>query len=119
RTASLAQSGTEPGRDAAAIVTNASGTVHSAGCARRTDATPGSRSRTTEASAAPVEVHAPTSRPAVAPVAVRPRHQIPRVSSGQKVEAATANAQPTSTLMSTSEAGRESATASAVPTTTP
>ncbi len=43
---------------------------------------------------------------------------MPRTSSGQNVEAATANAQPTATLMSTLRAGSESSTATSAPAAT-
>ena len=50
----------------------------------------------------------PTSSPATAPAGVSPRHQIPSISSGAKVEAVTANARPTVRATATSWAGSDS-----------
>jgi len=45
------------------------------------------------------EARPPSFSPPMAPIHVKRRHQIPRSSSGQNVEAAMANVHPTSTLM--------------------
>src|SRR5215475_7894258 len=82
-------------RDASTITANAIGTVQAAGCDISAPVQPcrlGPRTVTsTDAAANPP----PTSRPAPAPVAVSPRHQVPSTSSGQNDDAATANASPT------------------------
>ena len=49
----------------------------------------------------------PTSSPATAPAGVRPRHQMPSISSGAKVEAVTAKASPTVRATATSCAGSD------------
>src|SRR3954451_2294649 len=91
-------------RDTDTITVNASGTDQAAGSPSSTAGQPvsGGPARLTAlaASAAPP----PASTPAAAPGAVSPRHQMPRMSSGQKLDAATANASPT-----TSETSRAAA----------
>ena len=83
------------------IVVKASGTVQIAGSlsrdggpARGADAHDGEEHRIDEA-------RPPRTNPPMAPIHVKRRHQIPRSRSGQNVEAAMANAHPTSTLMET------------------
>src|SRR5262249_49980913 len=79
----------------ATITVKASGTVHAAGWWSRMPAHPLSGGPiivvTTAAAAAPP----PATRPAKAPAGVRPRHHRPSTSSGQKLDAATAKASPT------------------------
>jgi hypothetical protein len=77
------------------MVTKASGTVHSAGWARRVSAhEPAPSSLKNVRTTANPEVRPPIARPARAPAAVSRCHQMPSTSSGQKVEAATAKASP-------------------------
>jgi hypothetical protein len=59
---------------------------------------------------APAEASRPTTIPTTAPGAVNPGHQMPSTSSGQNVEAATANAEVTSTPTSMLAAGSASST---------
>ena len=81
------------------IVMKASGTVTAAGYPTRVDGQPPAASSPTQlvtaSRAAIADVEAPTARPATAPAAVSPRHQMPSTSNGHSVEAATANTNPT------------------------
>src|SRR5690348_15593392 len=83
-------------RDTATITANASGTVHAAGWARSAATQPlPTGPANTVSSTAPTAAPPPATMPATAPGAVSPRHQIPSTSIGQKLDAATANASPT------------------------
>lgn len=86
-------------RDTAHIVRNASGTEMTAGCS---SSSPPPVSRLVKI--APLDTTVPTANPAAAPRAVSPVHQIPSSSKGQNVDAASANAHPTSSEMSISRA---------------
>ena len=90
--------------DTAAIVANASGTLSTAGWVSRASSVPLRRLDHRPAKIAAVAAVAPTTSPQAAPRAVSRSHQIPSSSSGQNVEAASANAQPTSTEMSSPRA---------------
>src|SRR5262245_39816334 len=81
--------------DAPIITVKARGTVHAAGWATSGAAQSGAGAPTTVHQTAVTAAPPPATMPAAAPGAVRPRHQIPSTSSGQKLEAATANASPT------------------------
>src|SRR5450631_1556934 len=56
-------------------------------------------------------------RPAVAPAAVSPRHQIPSTSNGQNDDAATANASPTASASGSRAATSDSTSGAATATT--
>ena len=77
------------------MVANAVGTVTAAGCEMMTPSQSPRSTPNVVATTAEPDSPPPTTRPATAPAAVRPRHQMPRTSSGQKVDAATANASST------------------------
>src|SRR6266540_517859 len=82
--------------DPSTITANANGTVHAAGTLIRILAQP--------SSGGPIIVMSP----ATAPTAVSPRHHSPSTSSGQKLDAATANASPTTCDTSSSLIREES-----------
>src|SRR5690349_25086203 len=79
------------------MTANASGTVQAAGWASSAEAQPPNwfGPANTVTSTAPTAAPPPATTPAAAPAAVSPRHQMPSTSSGQKLDAATANASPT------------------------
>src|SRR2546421_3249435 len=90
------------------IAVNVSGTVHAAGTLTRIAAQPDSGGPTMVTSTAVTAAPPPATSPATAPGAVSPRHQSPRTSSGQKLDAATANASPTTWDTSRSPARKAS-----------
>src|SRR5919107_3434857 len=114
--ADIAPGGGSPRRETTTIVAKASGTDHSAGCASSSAGTPGSSPATSPAAITPAELTSPTAIPTSAPRAVSRRHQIPSTSSGQNVDAATANADVTSAPTSTRAPGRASSTTTAAAT---
>src|SRR5580704_15817684 len=81
------------------IVTKARGTVQIAGSLSRTAGHPDEPTPAMVSSTAIDEARPPRASPPMAPIQVKRRHQMPRSSSGQNVEAAMAKAHPTSTLM--------------------
>src|SRR6478672_6822486 len=86
--------------DTTTMVTNEAGTETTAGWPTGDSREPVGMPGTTRTTRAPSETPPPTISPANAPAVVRPRHQMPRTSNGQNVEAATANAMPTTREMS-------------------
>ena len=74
---------------------NAMGMVHAAGCASRAPTHPPCAPPATVTSTADMASRPPMTNPAAAPAVVKRRHQTPRTSRGQNVEAATAKARPT------------------------
>src|SRR3954452_23903370 len=92
--------------DTATMVRKASGTVHSAGCATTAPAQPDGARPTITLMTAVADVAPPTTIPATAPGAVSPRHQMPRSSNGQNVEAATAKASSTAWATASPEDSR-------------
>lgn len=95
--------------DTATITVNASGTVQAAGCSVSVAGQPDSGGPSTVTSTAPIAAPPPASTPAAAPRSVSPRHQMPSTSSGQKLDAATAKANPTTWDTSNPEMCRASA----------
>ena len=92
--------GTDAGveRDTTTVTKVARGTDHAAGWESRAPVHPGHPSTgrsAIDAKIAAVAATAPVSRPAIAPMVESARHHTPRMSSGAKVEAATAKASPT------------------------
>src|SRR5690349_12224269 len=92
--------GTEPGvaYETRTATRNAVGTVQAAGWARRAPSHPPPTELGPPRTVIVVAVRArtpPVTRPAVAPATDSRRHQTPRTSSGQNVDAATAKANPT------------------------
>ena len=77
------------------ITAKAVGTDQAAGWASSAAGQPRSTTPDRVARTAVADSPPPTTRPAAAPGAVSPRHQIPSTSRGQKVEAAIAKASPT------------------------
>src|SRR5438309_7661189 len=95
-------------RDTATITTKAVGTVSRAGCASTAPHHPvGAAPNMVETTAVADRVP-PVTSPTTAPAAVRPRHQIPSSSKGQKVEAATAKASSTACATASPELTRAS-----------
>ena len=89
------------------MVRKDAGTDQAAGWPRSAEVQPDDgETASVQATAAP-EPKPPTSSPATAPTGVSPRHQIPSISSGAKVEAVTANARPTVRATATSWAGSD------------
>ena len=91
------------------IVANASGTEITAGWLSSSCSVVLPASHASPRKISPLDTSEPTTRPAAAPRAVSPSHQIPSSSSGQNVLAASANAQPTSREMSRPRASSASA----------
>ena len=103
-------------REPRTIAVKAIGTETTAGWASSVCSVPVPSAVSRPAVIRPVAEPAPRISPSAAPRAVRPGHQMPSSSSGQKVEAASAKAQPTRTEMSVSRADRATSAASATPT---
>src|ERR1041384_4200133 len=81
--------------DTTTITRNATGPAPAAGCATSGSSQPDGGPANTVHSTAPAAAPPPVTIPAAAPADVNPRHQMPSTSSGQKLDAATANARPT------------------------
>src|SRR5436190_2450262 len=110
--------GTRPrvASDTVTMTRNASGTVQAAGSFTRIAAQPDSAVPEIVTSTAATAAPPPATNPATAPVAVNPRHHRPSTSSGQKVDAATANARPT-TIDTSSAPTRPASTIGTSPAT--
>jgi hypothetical protein len=94
-------------RDTTTIVASEAGTDQAAGCPSSAAAQPeDDEVASVQATAAP-DPSPPTNSPATAPAGVSPRHQIPSISRGAKVEAVTAKARPTVRATATSCAGSD------------
>src|SRR5258706_7251371 len=78
------------------MTTNASGTVQTAGCPSSGAPEPCAAAPSIITTIAQQQAPPPTTTPAVAPIQVRRRHQMPSTIRGQNDDAAMANAQPTS-----------------------
>ncbi len=98
------------------VVAKAAGTVNNAGWVTNHGAQPPPNRLRMLSTIANSTSEPPTTRPAVAPIQVSPRHQIPSTSSGQNVDAARAKDRPT--LSERSSIGSSTAPAAAVPATT-
>ena len=101
----------------ATIVPSASGTLHAAGWPSSTADQPDVVLDTSVHTIASPDPRPPTRSPATAPTAVRPRHQMPSSSSGQKVDAATAKASPTARATPMSAAAIDTAHGTTTATT--
>ena len=95
-------------RDTTTITAKAIGTVHAAGWASSAPDQPPRSTPAIVADTASVARPPPASSPAIAPTSVRPRHQMPSTSSGQKDDAATANARPTTSATASDDAPNDS-----------
>ncbi len=82
------------------IVRNAAGTVATAGRDNSCPTGPAPAHPVMLIVTAAADVSPPTRIPAIAPASVKPRHQMPSTSSGQNVEAATANTSGTDSARS-------------------
>ncbi len=90
------------------MLAKAAGTLTSAGCATTAPSHPAGLPPSITVSTADAERTPPIERPATAPGAVRPRHQMPSSRSGQKVDAATAKASSTACATASPEESRVS-----------
>ena len=103
--------------DVTIITVNASGTVQTAGCPRSAAPQPRVAAPSIVATMAQQHAPPPTRTPAVAPIQVSRRHQMPSTISGQNEDAAMANAHPTSSPRENRLTGR-AATVAIVPAMT-